>query len=279
MTSQRRRIFWGQSLAQAVARAARYHRIAVERVDYVVHGKRHGFVKHPRAYLIEVDPERPARAAGEDAPAAPAKPRREQRAKPAEAREAAAAKPAPPADEPARATAAEPKAAPAPRRARSAPSDDDRWDAPDEEAALAAAEAARQLVRFAGLELEPRVALGADRLEIELEGEGIGGLDVELLDEIELLLPRAIVSLCGRHVRCRLDGAGLRAAREKELEGEARAAAERVLASGEEVVLEPLNPAERRIVHLALEPVAGIRTDSLGGGFLKRVRIAPISGA
>jgi len=275
MTSLRRRIFWGQSLAQAVARAARYHRIAVERVEYVVHGKRHGFVKHPRAYLIEVDPERPERAAAEDAPPSPAAPppdRAEAPRRPA----AAEAPPPPPAVEPSPSRPSRAREMPPPRRP---PSDDDRWDVPDEEAALAAAEAARQLVRFAGLELEPRVVLGPERLEIELQGEGTAALDVELLDEIELLLPRAIVSLCGRHVRCRLDGAGLRGVREKELQGEARAAAERVLASGEEVVLEPLNPAERRIVHLALEPVAGIRTESLGGGFLKRVRIEPTPGS
>jgi len=39
--------------------------------------------------------------------------------------------------------------------------------------------------------------------------------------------------------------------------------------------LNPLNPYERRLVHLALGEVDGIESRSEGDGFLKRIVIAP----
>ena len=64
-----RRIFWGRSVAQAVAKAARHHRVAPEQLAWRRYEKRHGFVKHQRAVLIEVDPEALLRGPG-SAPAA-----------------------------------------------------------------------------------------------------------------------------------------------------------------------------------------------------------------
>ena len=66
MSAARRRFFWGQTLSQALARAARHFGLAPERLAYRVRAKRHGYVKHPRAVLIEIDPDAPARAT--DAP-------------------------------------------------------------------------------------------------------------------------------------------------------------------------------------------------------------------
>jgi spoIIIJ-associated protein len=41
------------------------------------------------------------------------------------------------------------------------------------------------------------------------------------------------------------------------------------------VELEPMNPYERRLVHLALSESKGVATASVGDGFIKRVRISP----
>ena len=48
-----------------------------------------------------------------------------------------------------------------------------------------------------------------------------------------------------------------------------------VKACGEESLLSPLNPYERRLVHLALAEIGGIETRSVGDGFLKRIAIVP----
>jgi len=261
VTPSRRRFFWGRSLAQALARAARHFGAPPDALDYRVREKRHGFVKHPRAVLLEIDPEHPTRLRTEPVVSEPP-PARTKAAMPARARPRGG-------DE----GAAEPGAA-EPRRRRA--TSDSSWEAPDADSELAAIEAAQKLIGWSGLDLEPSVRRSEDRLELELSGgdvERLRGLGVAILDAFEVLLPRAIFTLSGRHVRCRVDGGGLRSAAEAALRRRARELAEQVAQSGHEELLEPLGPAERRIVHLELEAYPGVSTESVGGGFEKRVRI------
>jgi spoIIIJ-associated protein len=72
-----------------------------------------------------------------------------------------------------------------------------------------------------------------------------------------------------------VDSGGYRKAREEEIAEIARRTAEKARSRGEECVLSPLNPYERRLVHLALKEFPGVETRSLGDGFLKRVAIIP----
>ena len=256
MSGSQRRFFWGRTLAQALARAARHHGLAPERLAYRVRDKRHGYLRHPRAVLIEIDPAAPlapvaAAASRPDVPsAAPAAVRRVER--------------------------------PAPRPARGGEArEEESWDLPDAESELAAAEAVRRLLAFAGLDLAAEVTPVGERLQLTLSGADEAALrnaGAGLLDALEALLPRAIVSLCGRRVRCRIDGAGLRSQRETALRALAREAAAQAREAGE-LLLEPLPPAERRIVHLELEAESDLATESLGSGLLKRIRVyrrAPI---
>jgi len=37
-----------------------------------------------------------------------------------------------------------------------------------------------------------------------------------------------------------------------------------------------MNPYERRIVHIAANQIPGITTESIGDGFLKRIKIYPV---
>jgi spoIIIJ-associated protein len=264
-----RRYFWGNSLAQAVARAARLHEVAPEELAYRQIEKRHGFLKHPRRYLIEVDPEAPRRGASR--PGASEPPRPTPPSSPPAPRPSA-----PAAGASGRAAAAEPERPPV--RERRPPPPGEAPAPPDEDSALAAAVAMGRLLRFAGLELETRVERLADRLELRLEGRDearLRALGAGLLDDLGHLLPRLVRALSGRQVLCRLDGAGLREAREEELRALAREAAEKVLATGAAVDLEPLPAAERRIVHLCLGDDPRFATESLGQGEKKAIRVSP----
>ena len=273
MSERVRRFFWGNSLAQAVMSAARYHRIDPETLAFRLHEKRHGFVKHPRAVVIEVDPVRPRRAPGEAPPAPAAAPA----AKPAAPRASAPRSGRPPARE-------TPTGRETPRRSERRPAEGpsappEAWDSPDAESEVAAAEAARRLLHFAGLAVEPEVRVAEDRLEILLTGADEARVvtrGIALLEDLEHLLPRAIHGLSGRMVRCRVDCGGLREGHDRELRELAEREAQRAVASGEPVLLEPLSSAERRVVHLALRDRTDVSTESLGSGARKRIRIAPV---
>jgi spoIIIJ-associated protein len=64
--------------------------------------------------------------------------------------------------------------------------------------------------------------------------------------------------------------------KEKRLREYAQEIAHQVSDSGRIEVLDPMNPYERRIVHIAVNQVPGITSESLGEGFLKRVKVFPI---
>ena len=54
---------------------------------------------------------------------------------------------------------------------------------------------------------------------------------------------------------------------------QAQDAATRVVELGEDVLLESMNPAERRWVHMEIKEMEGVATESEGRGFMKRVRV------
>jgi spoIIIJ-associated protein len=62
---------------------------------------------------------------------------------------------------------------------------------------------------------------------------------------------------------------------EAKLEELAQTKARDALSQRKEVVLPPMTSRERWIVHNALRTIAGVRTESVGEGRLKRVKIVP----
>ena len=74
MSSAKRRFFSGPSLEAALMRAARFHRVGPERLDYRRLEKRHGFLKVRRGVVIEVNPAAPLKQAEQvDGVASPGK--------------------------------------------------------------------------------------------------------------------------------------------------------------------------------------------------------------
>jgi spoIIIJ-associated protein len=64
--------------------------------------------------------------------------------------------------------------------------------------------------------------------------------------------------------------------KEKQLREYAQQVAQQVSQTRREEVLDPMNPYERRIVHIAVNQIPGITSESLGEGFLKRVKVFPV---
>ena len=96
-----------------------------------------------------------------------------------------------------------------------------------------------------------------------------------LLDALEFVVLRAVRvddHLSGKIV---FDCQGWRQVRAEELKLTASMAARQVIETGSPFSLNPMNPRERRIVHLALKDQAGIRTLSEGSGQLRKVVIFP----
>jgi spoIIIJ-associated protein len=63
--------------------------------------------------------------------------------------------------------------------------------------------------------------------------------------------------------------------KERELKDKTQQIAHKVQETGENELLDYMNPYERRIVHIAANQVPGITSESIGDGFLKQVKIFP----
>jgi len=61
--------------------------------------------------------------------------------------------------------------------------------------------------------------------------------------------------------------------KERELRDYVKHVARRVQESGRNETLDLMNPYERRLVHIAVNQISGISTESIGEGFLKKVRV------
>jgi len=151
-------------------------------------------------------------------------------------------------------------------------------------AAAALQEFLEKTVRAAGFQLKVTVRTVAP--EAGSEAEVIADLDgrdkelllergAEVLKALEHLAFRALRLEPAYHEKVHLDCGGYRALRFEELRMSARVAAERVLSSKQAFRLNPMSSRERRIVHLALKDMPGIRTESVGVGEERQVVIHP----
>ena len=97
----------------------------------------------------------------------------------------------------------------------------------------------------------------------------------EVLKALDHLIFRALNLEPAYHEKIHLDCGGYRALRFEELRMTARVAAERVQTSHQPFRLNPMSSRERRIVHLALKDMPGVRTESVGTGEERQVVIHP----
>jgi spoIIIJ-associated protein len=97
----------------------------------------------------------------------------------------------------------------------------------------------------------------------------------EVLKALEHLAFRVLDLEPAYHEKIHLDCAGYRALRFEELRMTARLAAERVITSRQPFQLNPMSSRERRIVHLALKDMPGVRTESAGTGEERHIVIHP----
>jgi len=101
---------------------------------------------------------------------------------------------------------------------------------------------------------------------------------VLLQKEGELLLAfQHILNKVSSH-KVQADCDFFRKRKERELKDYVKHVADRVRKSGQNEVLDPMNPYERRLVHVTINHISGISTESIGNGFLKRVKVFQMQG-
>ena len=132
----------------------------------------------------------------------------------------------------------------------------------------------KQLVSDMGLDVtvEMKDADGdKDAKLIDIQGEGAGvliGHHGDTLDSLQYLANLAankrVDGVKPPYVKISVDAENYRARREETLRTLARRMADRVLKQKKSVMLEPMNPYERRIIHSEIQNIEGVSTNSIG---------------
>jgi len=116
-----------------------------------------------------------------------------------------------------------------------------------------------------------------DKIYLDIKGDSSGlliGRKGQTLDALQFLVGKIVDRKAGRHLRLMVDTEDYRSRREESLERAATQLAEKALKSGKGQMTGPMNPHDRRIVHLALQEDGRFKTRSRGEGTYKRVIIS-----
>jgi spoIIIJ-associated protein len=117
-----------------------------------------------------------------------------------------------------------------------------------------------------------------DRISLLIETSDAGlliGKQGQTLDALQYLVTKMLSKQTRRKVRIAIDVESYRARHNEALSLLAKKSGEKVRRSGKSVTLNPMNPYDRRIVHMALQGDKDLKTVSRGEGLYKKVVISP----
>lgn len=141
-----------------------------------------------------------------------------------------------------------------------------------------AAQILREILERMAIDAEVSASDDGERVVLDAHGPEAGlviGKKGATLDALQYLINRMITARPISGPAVIVDAEGYRGRREDSLTDLARRLAEKAMKSGRPVPVEPMNPHDRRIVHMALADHPDVRTESEGEGIFRRVVIFP----
>jgi spoIIIJ-associated protein len=120
---------------------------------------------------------------------------------------------------------------------------------------------------------------GESKVYIELESKNNSGLIIgrkgKTLESLQFMVNLIVNHKTGSDKKIILDIESYRAKRERALRKMSKDIAFKVIKSGKPWTLEPMNPFERRLIHLTLQNDTRVTTKSEGQGIYRKVTIMP----
>lgn len=137
----------------------------------------------------------------------------------------------------------------------------------------------RRMVQAISPEATIDVERDDKRVTFRIEGGQSGiliGKRGQTLDAMQLLVDKAVRRSDGHDIRLQVDVEGYLAKKEAALVQTAERLANKVAAKGKPGSIGYLNAQDRRVVHIALKNHQGVRTKSVGEGFIRKLMIYPV---
>lgn len=145
-----------------------------------------------------------------------------------------------------------------------------------------AVEVVRELILRMGLEARATVRSTANPVVVDIMGDDLGlliGRHGETLSSLQYLVNAIVGKRVHRWCKVVIDVEHYRMRREETLRSLAGRQASRVRQSHQEITLDPMPAAERRVVHMTLQNSPWVETKSVGEEPNRRVVIAPRQGS
>lgn len=147
-----------------------------------------------------------------------------------------------------------------------------------ESVGVVAQQFATRLLREMGYPGAVRVHEAGETVSVAVSGTNAGALigrRGSTLAAIQLLLGLMVTRRSGTRIRVVVDVEGYRERREQALAELARRTADRAAREQQKIMLEPMDAADRRVVHTTLAADPRVYTQSCGDGAARRVVVAP----
>ena len=134
---------------------------------------------------------------------------------------------------------------------------------------------------FAKMELDAKIrdiSENDSKVYIELESENSGliiGKKGKTLEAIQFIINMMVNQKTKSNKKIIIDIESYRSKRESSLKKLAQEVAERVAHTGKPFSMEPMNPFERRLVHMTLQDHPQVITKSEGQGSFRKVKVCP----
>ena len=130
-----------------------------------------------------------------------------------------------------------------------------------------------------GLDVDPNISFDEEKklLKVELKGEGLGlliGRRGETLDAIQYLTNIFVNKKRDEYIKVTVDAENYRERRQEALVSLAERTAAKAVKYKKNMVIEPKNPYERRIIHEALQDYPEVTTYSVGEDPNRKVIVA-----
>ncbi|MBM4283980.1 MAG: protein jag [Deltaproteobacteria bacterium] len=142
-----------------------------------------------------------------------------------------------------------------------------------------AQETLEQMLTQMGETARVTASLDGDRLNLTVAAEDAGlliGKQGQTLEALQYLVTKIISKKTRKKVRLVIDIESYRVRHHQALTNLALKYGEKAKKSGKPVTLNPMNPHDRRLVHLALQGDKELKTMSRGEGFYKKIIVYPV---
>lgn len=150
-----------------------------------------------------------------------------------------------------------------------------------EESIMFAKKYTEDLMSFFGLNVDVYATTEEDVIELSVPSSYISNILIgkkgDTLRSFQTLIRLTLIDKKAQLTRVNLDIADYKKRRYEKLEDKAEGWAKKVLETGQEIILDPMNPAERRVIHRVLADYSGLSTASEGVGLDRHIVLRKIT--